>query len=139
MASYQKFVQYHETDMMGVVHHSNYIKWMEEARVDLLRNTPLAQWHAPAIDYTLAVLQTSCIHKRPCRFGDQITVKTKVYGEGAKFRFVYEIFNGEVLSAIGFSLHIGVDRDMKVVKNPPEEYQKYVENGTWTETWPSNL
>ncbi|NLB15722.1 MAG: acyl-CoA thioesterase, partial [Clostridiales bacterium] len=25
-------VQYYETDQMGIVHHSNYIRWMEEAR-----------------------------------------------------------------------------------------------------------
>ena len=29
-------VQYYETDGMGIVHHSNYIRWFEEARVDLL-------------------------------------------------------------------------------------------------------
>lgn len=137
--SYKKFVQYHETDMMGVAHHSNYIKWMEEARVDVLRNTTLKECHAPYIDYTLAVLQTSCIHKRPCRFGDEVEVKTKVYSEGSKFRFVYEIYNGDTLCALGFTLHIGVDRDLKVVKHPPKEYAKYVEDGVWTETWPSNL
>lgn len=139
MASYKKYVQYHETDMMGIVHHSNYIKWMEEARVDWLRNTSMAKHHAPVVDYTLAVLQTSCIHKKPCRFGDQIEVKTKLFSEGRKFRFVYEIYNGEQLSALGFSLHIGLDRDLKVVKHPPEEFQKYVEQGSWTEIWPANL
>lgn len=139
MSSYKKFVQYHETDMMGVVHHSNYIKWMEEARVDLLRNTPLQKFHAPYMDYTLAVIQISCIYKRPCRFGDEIEVRTKVFSEGSKFRFLYEIYNGDTLSALGFTLHIGVDRDLKVIKNPPEEYFKYVEEGVWTEIWPSNL
>ena len=29
-------VQYYETDMMGMVHHSNYIRWMEEARIDFM-------------------------------------------------------------------------------------------------------
>ena len=29
-------VQYYETDQMGIVHHSNYIRWFEEARIDLL-------------------------------------------------------------------------------------------------------
>ena len=27
-------VAYYETDRMGIVHHSNYIRWMEEARID---------------------------------------------------------------------------------------------------------
>ena len=29
-------VQYYETDMMGVTHHANYIRWMEEARIDFM-------------------------------------------------------------------------------------------------------
>lgn len=28
---YQHIVQYYETDKMGITHHSNYIRWMEEA------------------------------------------------------------------------------------------------------------
>ena len=33
---YKHKVQYYETDKMQVVHHSNYIRWMEEARVEFL-------------------------------------------------------------------------------------------------------
>ena len=35
---YRRLVQYYETDRMGIVHHSNYIRWFEEARTDFLRN-----------------------------------------------------------------------------------------------------
>ena len=33
---YRHIVQYYETDKMGITHHSNYIRWMEEARIDFL-------------------------------------------------------------------------------------------------------
>ena len=36
MSVYNHRVQYYETDRMGIVHHSNYVRWMEEARVDFL-------------------------------------------------------------------------------------------------------
>ena len=36
MKLYEHTVQYYETDKMGIVHHSNYIRWMEEARIDFL-------------------------------------------------------------------------------------------------------
>ena len=36
MEIYKHKIQYYETDKMGVTHHSNYIRWMEEARVDFL-------------------------------------------------------------------------------------------------------
>ena len=33
---YEHHVKYYETDQMRIVHHSNYIRWMEEARMDLM-------------------------------------------------------------------------------------------------------
>ena len=39
MIPYEHKVQYYETDGMGIVHHSNYIRWFEEARVDLLEHS----------------------------------------------------------------------------------------------------
>ena len=33
---YEHHAKYYETDQMGIIHHSNYIKWMEEARMDLM-------------------------------------------------------------------------------------------------------
>lgn len=34
--NYVHTVQYYETDKMGITHHSNYIRWMEEARTAFL-------------------------------------------------------------------------------------------------------
>ena len=39
--AYQHKVQYYETDQMGIVHHSNYIRWFEEARTDYMGTA----WH----------------------------------------------------------------------------------------------
>ena len=36
MNAYRHTVQYYETDRMGIVHHSNYIRWMEEARIHMM-------------------------------------------------------------------------------------------------------
>ena len=36
MFSYRRKAHYHETDQMGIIHHANYLKWMEEARVAFL-------------------------------------------------------------------------------------------------------
>ena len=38
---YGRKIQYYETDRMGIVHHSNYIRWMEEARTDVLEQIGL--------------------------------------------------------------------------------------------------
>ena len=36
MKPYTHKVNYYETDKMGITHHSNYVRFMEEARVDFL-------------------------------------------------------------------------------------------------------
>ena len=36
MKEYIHSVKYYETDKMGITHHSNYVRWMEEARIDFL-------------------------------------------------------------------------------------------------------
>ena len=39
---YEHHAKYYETDQMGIIHHSNYIKWMEEARMDLMEQIGLS-------------------------------------------------------------------------------------------------
>ena len=48
---YRRAVQYYETDMMGIVHHANYIRWMEEARIDFLAQLgfPYARMEAEGV------------------------------------------------------------------------------------------
>ena len=36
MHNYKHEVKYYECDRMGITHHSNYVRFMEEARVDYL-------------------------------------------------------------------------------------------------------
>jgi acyl-CoA thioester hydrolase len=36
LKEYSHKVQYYETDKMGITHHSNYVRWMEEARIYFL-------------------------------------------------------------------------------------------------------
>ena len=36
---YVRYANYYETDKMGIVHHSNHIRWMEEARLDYMKQS----------------------------------------------------------------------------------------------------
>ena len=38
---HRHLVQYYETDQMGIIHHSNYIRWFEEARIDFMNQIGL--------------------------------------------------------------------------------------------------
>lgn len=136
---YEKYVQFHETDIMGIAHHSNHLKWMEETRGAWLRENDLMQFHSPHIDYTLAVLESYVSYKRPCMLDEKVRVILKLYTDNLKFWFYYGIYSKNTLCAYGHTLHIGVDKNMKIKKPPEQLTQLIKENKAWTETWPSSL
>ncbi len=72
---YLRRVQFYETDAMAVVHHANYIHWMEEARVDFLDQIgyPYARCVQHGID--IGMLSLQCQYKGMARFGDTVSVE----------------------------------------------------------------
>lgn len=89
---YTHKVQYYETDMMGVAHHSNYIRWMEEARIDFMDRLGFSYRKMEEEGVVSPVRSVSCEYKRPCAFGDTISIKVTVEG-----------FNGVILT-IGYAM-----------------------------------
>ena len=87
MKAYLHHVQYYETDMMGVVHHANYIRWMEEARIDFMNQLGFPYQRMEAAGILSPVKAVSCEYKHTSTFGDEIAVEVSV-----------ESFNGVVLA-----------------------------------------
>ncbi|MBR4142886.1 MAG: acyl-CoA thioesterase [Firmicutes bacterium] len=89
---YVRRVQYYETDMMGVTHHANYIRWMEEARIDLLDQMGFPYAELEARGVRSPVKSLSCDYRRPCTFGDEITVTVSVAAfNGVVLTLAYEM------------------------------------------------
>jgi len=67
-------VRFAETDAMGIVHHSRYLPYLEEARVEYLRHLghPYSTMRAAGLDY--AVLECFVQYRRPLRFDEQVDV-----------------------------------------------------------------
>ena len=68
---YEHYTQYYETDQMGCVHHSNYIRWMEEARVFLMeqmgcsyRAMEEAGILSPVLEYPASTSEWSVLAKQ---------------------------------------------------------------------------
>lgn len=101
MSKYTHKVQYYETDKMGVTHHSNYIRWMEEARVDLLAKIGLPFSKMEARGIVSPVVSLEIKYKHPCTFEDVIEVETTVKNyTGIRLMFSYVMKNvatGEVV------------------------------------------
>ena len=95
MKPYIRKVQYYETDMMGIVHHANYIHWMEEARIDFLNQLGFPYAEMEKRGAMSPVRAVSCSYKKPCSFDDEIAIEVNV-----------QAFNGVVLT-IGYTMRRG--------------------------------
>ena len=78
MALYSRKVQYYETDMMGIVHHANYIRWMEEARIDFMDRLGFPYAGMEKSGVVSPVKKVSCEYKSPCTFGETIGITVSV-------------------------------------------------------------
>lgn len=67
-------VQYYETDKMAVTHHSNYIRWMEEARVDFLERLGCGFDRMEEKGVGSPVLEVRCRYRRTTTFADTVAV-----------------------------------------------------------------
>ena len=100
--------QYYETDGMGIIHHSNYIRWFEEARVDFLAQIGMPFEEVEARGIVSPVLHVSCDYKTMAHFGETVRIFVTVTGyTGAKLFLTYRVEDAETgaLRCAGESSH----------------------------------
>lgn len=105
---YLRKPHYYETDQMAIVHHSNYIRWFEEARVDLLEALGLPYQKIEEIGIIIPVLEVTCQYKRMVRYGDTLRIQVFIeHYTPTRFQFRYAIYNVETneLVTTGTSSH----------------------------------
>ena len=96
MDIYRHIVQYYETDKMGITHHSNYIRWMEEARVHLLKEAGWGFSKMEEMGMSSPVVSVECRYRLPSYFEDEISVETSVESiTGVKLRIRYVMKNAD--------------------------------------------
>ena len=78
MFTFERKVNYYETDKMGVVHHSNYIRYMEEARCYWLESIDMPFEALEERNITIPVLSVSCNYKYHATFGNTILIETYI-------------------------------------------------------------
>ena len=111
-------VQYHETDKMGITHHSNYIKWMEEARVDFLDQIGFGYARLERDGVISPVIGLECQYKHPTTFGDAVRVHVEVAEfKGVKLVIRYTMTDAATGSVVltGSSTHCFTGEDGKPV------------------------
>lgn len=116
---YCRNVYYYETDRMDVVSHTNYIRWMEEARVDFLKQIGIPYHKIEESGYMLPVIEVKCRYNKSLTYGDDFAVYSAISEyNGFKMKITYKIFNSKTkeLCASAESYHCFTDSDMRPIR-----------------------
>lgn len=142
---YARRINYYETDKMGIVHHSNYIRFFEEARLDYLKKEGLDYWKMEELGIIIPVTFVNCRYLLPLRFDDEIEISTKLTKyDGIKMELSYEIRKKEdgSLCTTGETGHCFLNAELKPLRMKreyPELFTKLKELAAGKDTIKKNV
>ncbi len=112
-------VRYYETDAQGFVHHANYFKYFELARVEQLMAAGYDYAQLEKEGVILVVSKIAAKFHRPSKFGDTLRMKiTTLRARGARIDHRYELYRGGELLTEGESTLACIDREGRVQRIP---------------------
>jgi len=131
MYNYKRKINYYETDKMGIVHHSNYIRFLEEARCSMLEaaGMPYSEFEKQGV--LIPVLSVNCNYKSHVTFDDMIEIKTLIKEfNGIRLTMQYEIINKKTgdLVLTAETMHCFTNKKLKPIrlqKQLPDFYNKF--------------
>lgn len=119
METYIHRVQYYETDRMGITHHSNYIRWMEEARVVFLDSIGWGYDRMEELGILSPVVSVEANYRHTTTFGDRVAVQVWIQEyKGVRLVVSYDMKNintGETVFT-GSSSHCFLDREGTLIR-----------------------
>lgn len=87
-------VKYPDTDQMGTVHHSNYVKYYETARWELFRAIGISYKSVEEAGYMLPVIKMNFHFLKTTEYDALLTVKTTLKKfKGVRIWFSYKLYN----------------------------------------------
>ncbi|MGN8913845.1 acyl-CoA thioesterase [Anaerofustis butyriciformans] len=108
MKDYEHKAEYYETDQMGIIHHSNYIRWYESARIYFMDNLGISYKKMEEKGIISPVLSVSSEYKNMVYFDDVVLVNVKIKKyNGIRLELEYTLTNketGEIVNT-GSSKH----------------------------------
>lgn len=125
--------RYAETDQMGIIHHSVYAVWYEQARTEYFTKVGMKYDEIEASGLMTPLVELNCKYKRPAYYNQEVEVRTKLIElSPAKFTVEYNIYDKDgVLLNIGRTTLAWADKEtfrvVNLKKERPEMY-KIMEN-----------
>ena len=107
-------VRYAETDMMGIVHHSRYYPWFEQARTDFIKKIGTTYTEMEKMGILLPLTETAAKYYYGLRYEDEVLVKCTLSKlTVARCEFLYEVYKlpEMKLMTAGKTCHGFVGRD----------------------------
>ena len=130
--NYEREINYYETDKMGIVHHSNYIRFLEEARCKMLSKYDMPYSSFEKLGVMIPVLGVNCDFKQHVTYGDTIIINVFIKEfNGVRLTMGYKITEKETgnLVLTAETKHCFTDTNLKPIrlqKILPEYYEKFV-------------
>jgi acyl-CoA thioester hydrolase len=91
-------VYYEDTDLAGIVYYANYLRFIERARSEMVREAGVDQAEMKAAALVFAVRRVEADYLSPAKYDDQIEVRTTLATlKGASFDMAQEVWRGETL------------------------------------------
>jgi|GEM_PF-1488211 len=125
-------VQFHEVDSMNIVHHSQYILWLEKARFSFAKETlDLSMQDFAKLGILLPVIELKCKYLRSAKLDQQVEIYIQLLEtERAVARFAYQLYDSE--TGVKFmeaeTEHAFVNSEGKLFLSFPEIWREGVEN-----------
>lgn len=118
-SSYLLRVYYEDTDLAGIVYYANYLKFIERARSEMLKNANVNQMDLIKRGYFFVVTSLKADYLKPAYFEDSLKVITEVAKiKGASIILQQTIFRSEkVLFEASIRLAL-IDKSGKAARLP---------------------
>ena len=115
-------VQYYETDQMGVVHHSNYIRYYETARTDFIKSLGVSYRQLEESGTAMPIITVGCKYIQPAVYDEVLTVKTTLKElPTSRITFYYEVYNqaGKLINE-GYTMLAFINQETQRPSRAPE-------------------
>jgi acyl-CoA thioester hydrolase len=122
----KKKIYYHDTDCGGVVYYANYLKYLEEARTELLEERGLSISELAKQGTVFVVARQEIDYKLPTFYADILSIDIQLANiSGVRIEFTYAIKNQKAqIVCIAKTVMACIDKDFKPKAIPEEIREK---------------
>lgn len=114
-------VIYADTDAMGIVYHTNYIRWFEVGRNELFRDMGIFHSDLVTAGFNLPLTRVYCHYLLPAHYDQLLLVETEIaYLKWASMKFAYRIWNENRTNLLteGYTVHACTEKNGKIIRIP---------------------